>query len=163
MVHRLTGACPSVAIHIPWDKVDDYAKLKSHAEELGVGIGAINPNLFQEDEYMFGSVTNSDADIRRKATNHLLECVEIAKTVGSRDLSLWFADGTNYPGQANIRKRIQWMYESLSEMYGAMTPDMRMLIEYKFFLNRHFIIPIWRIGAWLLTWLINWGIRRRYW
>ncbi len=82
---------------------------------------------------MFGSVTNSDADIRRKATNHLLECVEIAKTVGSRDLSLWFADGTNYPGQANIRKRIQWMYESLSEMYGAMTPDMRMLIEYKFF------------------------------
>ncbi|CAG7657254.1 L-rhamnose isomerase [Paenibacillus allorhizosphaerae] len=132
-VHKLTGICPSVAIHIPWDKVDDYSKLQKHAAELGVSIGAVNPNLFQEDEYIFGSVTNSDAAIRRKATDHLLECVDIAKTVGSRDLSLWFADGSNYPGQVDIRKRKAWMLEALTEMYQAMDASMRMLIEYKFF------------------------------
>jgi L-rhamnose isomerase/sugar isomerase len=132
-VHKLTGLCPSVAIHIPWDKVDDYSKLKSHAESLGVAIGAVNPNLFQDEDYMLGSVTNSDAAIRRKATDHLLECVDIAKDTGSRELSLWFADGTNYPGQGDLRKRKAWMFEALSTMYKAMTPDMRMLIEYKFF------------------------------
>lgn len=132
-VHKLTGICPSVAIHIPWDKVEDYSKLKQHAADLGVAIGAINPNLFQEDEYMFGSVCNADQAIRRKATDHLLECVEIARTVGSDILSLWFADGTNYPGQADLRKRKNWMQESLTEMYNAMDPHMRMLIEYKFF------------------------------
>lgn len=132
-VHKLTGVCPSVAIHIPWDKVDDYAKLKQHATDLGVSIGAVNPNLFQEDDYIFGSVTNSNAAIRRKATDHLLECVDIAKTVGSDVLSLWFADGSNYPGQVDIRARKTWMYESLKEMYNAMSPNMRMLIEYKFY------------------------------
>jgi L-rhamnose isomerase/sugar isomerase len=132
-VHKLTGLCPSVAIHIPWDKVEDYGKLRSHAEALGLKIGAVNPNLFQENEYMLGSVTHADAAIRRKATNHLLECIDIAKETGSRDLSLWFADGTNYPGQGDIRKRKAWMFEALTDMYKAMTPDMRMLIEYKFF------------------------------
>ncbi len=132
-VHRLTGLCPSVAIHIPWDKVDDYSKLKNHAASLGLAIGAVNPNLFQEGEYMLGSVTNSNPVIRRKATEHLLECVDIAKATGSRDLSLWFADGTNYPGQGDIRKRKAWMFEALAEMYKAITPQMRMLIEYKFF------------------------------
>ncbi|MGO4270066.1 L-rhamnose isomerase [Paenibacillus sp. TAF58] len=132
-VHKLTGVCPSVAIHIPWDKVDDYAKLKQHASNLGVSIGAVNPNLFQEDDYIFGSVTNSNEAIRRKATDHLLECVDIAKTVGSDVLSLWFADGSNYPGQVDIRARKAWMYEALKEMYGAMSPSMRMLIEYKFY------------------------------
>lgn len=132
-VHKLTGLAPSVAIHIPWDKVDDYGKLRSHAESLGLSIGAVNPNLFQEDEYMLGSVTNADAAVRRKATDHLLECVDIAKETGSRDLSLWFADGTNYPGQGNIRKRKGWMQEALTEMYKALTPEMRMLIEYKCF------------------------------
>ncbi|WP_281890995.1 L-rhamnose isomerase [Paenibacillus sp. YYML68] len=133
VVHRLTGLCPSVAIHIPWDKVDDYSKLRQHAEGLGLQIGAVNPNLFQDDDYMLGSVTNTDPAIRRKATDHLLECVDIAKETGSRDLSLWFADGTNYPGQGDLRKRKTWMLEALQEMYKAMTPEMRMLIEYKFF------------------------------
>jgi L-rhamnose isomerase/sugar isomerase len=132
-VHKVTGLAPSVAIHIPWDKVDDYGKLRSHAESLGMSIGAINPNVFQEDEYMLGSVTNADPAIRRKATDHLLECVEIARQTGSRDLSLWFADGTNYPGQGDIRRRKHWMQEALTEMYKAMSPNMRMLIEYKFF------------------------------
>ncbi|PZD96309.1 L-rhamnose isomerase [Paenibacillus sambharensis] len=132
-VHRLTGLCPSVAIHIPWDKVDDYGKLRSHAESQGLKIGAVNPNLFQDDDYMLGSVTNTDPAIRRKATDHLIECVDIAKETGSRDISLWFADGTNYPGQGDIRKRKAWLHEALSELYKALTPDMRMLIEYKFF------------------------------
>jgi len=132
-VHKLTGLAPSVAIHIPWDKVEDYSKLRSHAESLGLSIGAVNPNLFQEDEYMLGSVTNADPAVRRKATDHLLECVDIAKETGSRDISLWFADGTNYPGQGDLRKRKLWMFEALQEMYKAMTPQMRMLIEYKFF------------------------------
>lgn len=132
-VHKLTGLCPSVAIHIPWDKVDDYGKLRSHAQSLGLSIGAVNPNLFQEEEYMLGSVTNADPAIRRKATDHLLECVDIAKETGSRDLSLWLADGTNYPGQGDLRKRKAWMFEAFSEMYKSMTPEMRMLIEYKFF------------------------------
>jgi len=132
-VHKYTGICPAVAIHIPWDKVDDYSVLKRHVSDLGITIGAINPNLFQDDDYMLGSVTNSNAAVRRKATDHLLECVEIARTVDSKDISLWFADGTNYPGQADIRKRVHWMHESLKEMYGALDSDMRMLIEYKFF------------------------------
>lgn len=132
-VHNLTGIAPSVAIHIPWDKVDDYGKLKNHAEGLGLTIGAVNPNLFQDEDYMLGSVTNADAAIRRKATDHLLECVDIAKETGSRDISLWFADGTNYPGQGDIRKRKAWMNDALAEMYKAMTPQMRMLIEYKCF------------------------------
>ncbi|MCA1024298.1 L-rhamnose isomerase [Halobacillus litoralis] len=132
-VQKYTGSSPGVAIHIPWDKVDDYQKLKQHAHDHGVQLGAVNPNLFQDDDYKFGSVTNADPAIRRKATDHLLECVEIARTVKSKDLSLWFADGTNYPGQADIRKRKHWMEECLREMYDAMDEDMRMLIEYKFF------------------------------
>ncbi|MDC3424403.1 L-rhamnose isomerase [Aquibacillus sp. 3ASR75-11] len=132
-VHKYTGISPSVAIHIPWDKVDNFSSLKQHAEDLGIAIGAVNPNLFQDDDYKFGSITNSDAAVRRKATDHLLECVEIAKMVDSRDISLWFADGTNYPGQADIRKRKHWMYECLAEMYQSLDDNMRMLIEYKFF------------------------------
>ncbi len=133
VVHKLTGACPSVAIHIPWDKVEDYGKLKDHAQSLGVKVGGINPNLFQDDDYMLGSVTNSSAAIRRKATDHLLECVDIARATDSDIISLWFADGTNYPGQADLRKRKHWMQEALTEAYKAMDPHMRMLIEYKFF------------------------------
>jgi L-rhamnose isomerase/sugar isomerase len=133
VVQRLTGICPSVAVHIPWDKVADYDKLKKHAADLGVTIGAINPNLFQDDAYKYGSVCNSNPEVRRKAIDHLLECVEIAKIVNSDIISLWFADGTNYPGQSSIRKRKGWMLEALSELYQALSPQMRMLIEYKFF------------------------------
>jgi L-rhamnose isomerase/sugar isomerase len=132
-VHKVTGICPSVALHIPWDKVEDYAQLLHHAETLQLSIGAINPNLFQEDDYIFGSVCNSDPGIRRKAVEHMRECVEIARTLGSTILSLWFADGTNYPGQSSIRKRKHWLLESLAEVYQALDPSMRMLIEYKFF------------------------------
>jgi len=133
MVHRLTGICPTVAVHIPWDRVDDYAELKRHAESLGIAIGAVNPNLFQDDDYMLGSVTHTDPRVRRKAINHILECIDVMRAVGSNILSLWFADGTNYPGQGDIRRRKAWMEEALREVYARLDPGMRMLIEYKFF------------------------------
>ncbi|PTM53291.1 L-rhamnose isomerase [Desmospora activa] len=132
-VHRFTGLSPSVAIHIPWDKVDDYSRLREHTESLGIKIGAVNPNLFQDDDYMLGSITHTDQAIRRKATAHLRECVAIAREVGSDIVSLWLADGTNYPGQADIRKRKRWMEEALRETYRELDQGMRLLIEYKFF------------------------------
>jgi L-rhamnose isomerase / sugar isomerase len=130
-VHRLTGICPSVAIHIPWDRVEDYGELKGYADDLGLRVGAVNPNLFQEENYKLGSVCNPDPAVRRKATEHLLECVEIAREVGSEVLSLWFADGTNYPGQDSFVERRHRMQECLSEAYEAMPESMRMLLEYK--------------------------------
>ncbi len=130
-VHRLTGICPSVAIHIPWDRVDDYEELRHHAESLEIKIGAVNPNLFQEEEYSLGSVCHPDAGVRRKATDHLLECVQVAREVSSDVLSLWFADGTNYPGQDSFVERRGRMLECLAEVYGAMPENMRMLVEYK--------------------------------
>lgn len=132
-VHAHTGVCPSVAIHIPWDKVDDYGELRDYAASLGMEIGAVNPNLFQEEEYRLGSVCNPNAGVRRRATDHLLECVEVAEKVGSNVLSLWFADGTNYPGQDSFIERRHRMFECLSEVYGAMPGGMRMFLEYKFY------------------------------
>ena len=130
-VHGLTGVCPSVAIHIPWDKVDDYSELKRHAQSLGLHIGAVNPNLFQEPEYKLGSICHPDEAVRRKATDHLLECVEVARETDSDVLSLWFADGTNYAGQDSFTERRHRMIESLGEVYTAMPSEMRMFIEYK--------------------------------
>jgi L-rhamnose isomerase / sugar isomerase len=130
-VHGLTGVCPSVAIHIPWDKVENYGELKGYAESLGLRIGAVNPNLFQEPEYKLGSVSNPDPAVRRKATDHLLECVEIAGETDSDIISLWFADGTNYPGQDSFTERRHRMIEALGEVYAAMPERMRMLLEYK--------------------------------
>jgi L-rhamnose isomerase/sugar isomerase len=130
-VHGLTGVCPSVAIHIPWDRVDDYGALKEHAESLGLRIGAVNPNLFQEPDYKLGSVCHPDPGVRRTATDHLLECVEVAGETGSEVLSLWFADGTNYAGQDSFTDRRRRMVECLGEVYAAMPEGMRMLLEYK--------------------------------
>ncbi|MBE1537308.1 L-rhamnose isomerase [Actinomadura algeriensis] len=132
-VHRFTGVAPSVAVHIPWDKVDDYAALSAHAKENGVRIGAVNSNVFQDDDYMLGSVTNPDPKIRRKALDHLLECVDIMDQVGSRDLKLWFSDGTNYPGQDDVRARQDRMAEALAAVYERLGDDQRFLLEYKLF------------------------------
>ncbi|REH54167.1 L-rhamnose isomerase/sugar isomerase [Kutzneria buriramensis] len=132
-VHELTGVAPSIALHIPWDRVDDYPALARFAADHGITLGAINPNVFQEDDYRLGSVCNPDPTIRRKATDHLLECVEIGVQTGSTILSLWFADGTNYPGQDSIRARQDRLAEALSEVYGQLPDGMRMLVEYKLF------------------------------
>ncbi|MER5598348.1 L-rhamnose isomerase [Streptomyces sp. NPDC002265] len=132
-VHAFTGVAPTVALHIPWDKVDDYAALAKHAEDRGVRLGAINSNTFQDDDYKLGSICHPDAAVRRKAVDHLLECVDIMDATGSRDLKLWFADGTNYPGQDDIRGRQDRLAEGLAEVYERLGDEQRMLLEYKLF------------------------------
>jgi L-rhamnose isomerase/sugar isomerase len=132
-INRLTGIAPSMAVHIPWDKTDDWQAVKQYAAQQGITIGAVNPNLFQDDEYKFGSVCNSDAAIRQRAVDHCLECVEIMRITGSRDLSVWLADGTNYAGQDNIRERKRNMEGALATVMKAMPAGTRMLVEYKFF------------------------------
>jgi len=132
-VHLYTGVAPNVAVHIPWDRVDDYAALAAYARDAGVRIGTVNSNVFQDDDYKLGSVANPDARVRRKAVDHLLECVDIMDATGSRDLKLWFADGTNYPGQDDIRTRQDRLAEALAAVYQRLGPDQRMLLEYKLF------------------------------
>src|ERR1051326_5695197 len=133
MVHRVTDACPGVAIHIPWDQVDDWAAVQAHAANLGVRIGAVNPNLFQDDVYRLGSLCHPDAAVRRRAVTHVLDCIHIAQEVHSEVISLWLADGTNYPGQDDFRRRRHRLLDALQEIYAALPPKMRLLIEYKFF------------------------------
>jgi len=132
-VHQLTGVAPSVAIHIPWDRVDDWKGLKQYAEGQGVHIGAVNPNLFQDDRYRLGSITHPSASVREEALAHLVECCAIMGETGSSLLSLWFADGTNYSGQDNIAERKRRMEAALAETYQHLPAGARMLIEYKFF------------------------------
>ncbi|MFF4545094.1 L-rhamnose isomerase [Streptomyces sp. NPDC001435] len=132
-VHALTGVAPTVALHIPWDTVEDYAALAKFAEERGLKLGAINSNTFQDDDYRLGSICHPDAAVRRKAVDHLLECVDIMDATGSKDLKLWFADGTNYPGQDDVRARQDRLAEGLAEVYGRLGEGQRLLLEYKLF------------------------------
>jgi L-rhamnose isomerase / sugar isomerase len=132
-VHRYTGVAPVMAVHIPWDKVDDYAALSAHAGANGIRIGAVNSNVFQDDDYKLGSVCNPDPRVRKKALAHLLECVDIMDATGSRDLKLWFADGTNYPGQDDIAARQDRLAEALAAVYDRLGDGQRMLLEYKLF------------------------------
>ena len=132
-VNAYTGVAPSMAVHIPWDKTDDYAALAAHAASEGIRIGTVNSNVFQDDDYKLGSVCNPDPRVRKKALAHLLECVDIMDATGSRDLKLWFADGTNYPGQDDIVARQERLAESLAAVYERLGPDQRMLLEYKLF------------------------------
>lgn len=133
MVHRLTGVCPTVAVHIPWDRVDDWGGLAEEAGRHGVSIGAVNPNLFQEDAYRLGSLCHPDPGVRRQAVDHVLECVGIARELGSATVSLWLADGTNYPGQDDLRARRRRLMDGLRAVYAGLGGDVRLLIEYKFF------------------------------
>ncbi|MHC5256364.1 L-rhamnose isomerase [Streptomyces sp. UC4497] len=132
-VHEFTGIAPKVALHIPWDKVDDYATLSAYAKERGVELGTINSNTFQDDDYKLGSVCHPDPAVRRKAVDHLLECVDIMDATGSKDLKIWLADGTNYPGQDDIVARQDRLAESLAAVYERLGDDQRLLLEYKFF------------------------------
>jgi L-rhamnose isomerase/sugar isomerase len=133
MVHRLTGISPSVAIHVPWDRVEDWGALRQLAGSHGLSIGAVNPNLFQDDDYRLGSMCNASAMVRRRAVDHVLECVDIAGAVGSSTVSLWLPDGTNYPGQDDLRARRRRLLAGLREIHDAIPPGMRLLVEYKFF------------------------------
>ncbi|HZN74974.1 MAG TPA: L-rhamnose isomerase [Micromonosporaceae bacterium] len=144
-VHRFTGVAPSVALHIPWDRVDDYGELKEFAGGLGIELGTINSNVFQDNDYRLGSVTNPDEGIRRKAIGHLLECVDVMDSTGSRDLKLWFSDGTNYPGQDDVRSRQDRLAAALSEVYDRLAGEQRMLLEYKLFEPAFYMtdVPDW--------------------
>ncbi|SDD43659.1 L-rhamnose isomerase / sugar isomerase [Sanguibacter gelidistatuariae] len=132
-VNRYTQAAPRVSLHIPWDLVDDYEVLAAHARDNGVTIGAINSNLFQDDDYMLGSLTNPDPIVRKKAIDHHLQCLDIMRATGSTDLKLWLPDGLNYPGQDNLCARQDRLAEGLAEIYAALDPEHRLVIEYKFF------------------------------
>jgi L-rhamnose isomerase/sugar isomerase len=132
-VHALTGAAPTVALHIPWDAVPDYGGLAGYARNAGITIGTINANVFQDDDFRLGSVANPDPAIRAKAVDRLLECIDIMDATGSRDLKLWFADGTNYPGQDDITGRQDRLAQSLRIVYDRLGPGQRMLLEYKLF------------------------------
>jgi L-rhamnose isomerase/sugar isomerase len=132
-VHKYTGVAPKMAVHIPWDRVDDYGELAAHAAGGGIRIGAVNANVFQDDDYRLGSVCNPDPRIRAKAVAHLLECVDIMDATGSADLKLWFADGTNYPGQDDIGARQDRLAEALAAVYRRLGAGQRMLLEYKLF------------------------------
>jgi L-rhamnose isomerase/sugar isomerase len=132
-VHTHTGLAPRVSLHIPWDDVDDFGKLAAHADDVGVRIGAINSNLFQDDDYKLGSLTHPDPAVRRKAIDHHARCVEVMRATGSTDLKLWLPDGTNYAGQDDLRARQDRLAESLREIYALLDPEHRLLIEYKFF------------------------------
>ncbi len=132
-VHGFTGAAPSVALHIPWDAVDDYAALAAFAKDHGIELGTINANVFQDDDYRLGSVTNPDPRVRRKALDHLFECIDVMDATGSRDLKLWFADGTNYPGQDSMRARQDRLAEALHAVYERLGEHQRLVLEYKLF------------------------------
>jgi L-rhamnose isomerase / sugar isomerase len=132
-VQKVTGVCPGVAIHIPWDQADDWHAAKEYAGQLGLRIGAVNPNLFQDDAYRFGSLCHFDKQVRQRAIEHVIECIQIAQSVGSNVISLWLADGTNYPGQDDLRLRRRRLLDSLRAIYAALPAGMRLLIEYKFF------------------------------
>ena len=144
-VHRFTGLAPSVAIHIPWDTVDDYAALGRFAHDHGVRLGTVNSNTFQDDEYKLGSLTNADPGVRRRAMEHNLECLKIMNETGSRDLKIWLADGTNYPGQGDMRQRQDWLAEGLAEIYAHVGEEQRLVLEYKFFEPAfyHTDVPDW--------------------
>ena len=151
LVHRLTGSCPRVALHIPWDAVEDYPALRSAAEEQGIGIGAINPNLFGDDDYRLGSLCNPDPAVRKKAIQHCRDCIAIAEHLGSEVVSVWLADGTNYPGQDDLRGRHERLVDGLEQAYAALPSDMRLLVEYKFFEPGFYStdIPDWGTAAML--------------
>ncbi|WP_210651125.1 L-rhamnose isomerase [Nocardioides sp. SYSU D00065] len=144
-VHRFTGLAPTVALHIPWDKVDDYAALAAYAKEQGVTLGTINSNTFQDDDYKLGALTHTDPRVRQKAIDHHFECIEVMNQTGSRDLKIWLAEGTNYPGQGDMRARQDRLAEGLRTIYDQLSEDQRLVLEYKFFEPAfyHTDVPDW--------------------
>jgi len=144
-VHRFTGLAPSVALHIPWDRVDDYAALRAYAEDQGIALGTINSNTFQDDDYKLGALTHTDPRVRQKAIDHHLECIEVMAATGSRDLKIWLAEGSNYPGQADLRGRQDRLAESLRTIYDRLGEHQRLVLEYKLFEPAfyHTDVPDW--------------------
>jgi L-rhamnose isomerase/sugar isomerase len=133
IVRRFTGVARSLALHIPWDRVDDYSMLAAFAEERGVHIGGINSNTFQDEDYKLGSLCHPSFEVRKKAVAHILDCCDIARVTGSGVVKVWLADGTNYPGQDDFRARRRRLIETLQEIYPALPGNARLFLEYKFY------------------------------
>ncbi|MGN8027432.1 L-rhamnose isomerase [Microbacterium sp. 22242] len=144
-VHRHTGLAPTVALHIPWDLVDDFGALRRHAEENGVALGTINSNTFQDEDYKFGALTHEDDRIRQKAIDHHFACIDVMHATGSRDLKIWLAEGSNYPGQNDMRARQDRLHDSLQQIYARLGDEQRLVLEYKFFEPAfyHTDVPDW--------------------
>lgn len=144
-VNKYTGLAPSVALHIPWDKLDDFGKLRSFAADLGLKIGTINSNTFQDEEYKLGSLAHADKSVRDRAIQHHFDCIDIMHETGSRDLKIWLADGTNYAGQGDMRSRQDWLADSLHQIYDKLGDEQRLVLEYKFFEPAfyHTDVPDW--------------------
>jgi L-rhamnose isomerase/sugar isomerase len=144
-VHRFTGLAPTVALHIPWDEVDDYGALAAYAKEHGVALGTINSNTFQDDDYKLGALTHTDPRVRQKAIDHHFACIEVMNQTGSQDLKIWLAEGTNYPGQGDMRARQDRLAEGLRTIYDRLSEDQRLVLEYKFFEPAfyHTDVPDW--------------------
>lgn len=140
-----TGAAPRVSLHYPWDRVEDWGALSAHAAELGMAIGMINSNTFQDEDYKFGSLTSSNEKVRRRAIDHHRECIDVMRATGSTELKIWLADGTNYAGQDSMRARQDRLAESLTEIYAELDDNHRMVLEYKFFEPAfyHTDVPDW--------------------
>jgi L-rhamnose isomerase/sugar isomerase len=150
-VHRLTGTAGAVAFHFPWDAVDDYGELRSALEARGLRVGAVNPNLFQDPDYKLGALTHPDAAVREKAVAHMLECLEIATELGATAQSLWLADGTNYPGQDDLRERRRRLLDCLERVYAVMPAEQELLVEYKLFEPAFYATDLADWGSALLT------------
>jgi L-rhamnose isomerase/sugar isomerase len=144
-VHAFTGVAPRVSLHIPWDLVDDFGILAEHAANLGVSIGAINSNVFQDDDFKLGSLTHPDPRVRAKAVDHHRRCIEVMHATGSMDLKVWLPDGLNYPGQDDIRGRQDRLADGLATIYAELGPDQRLILEYKFFEPAFYVtdVPDW--------------------
>ena len=144
-VNRYTALAPSVALHIPWDQVDDFAALRRHAEDHGVALGTINSNTFQDEDYKFGALTHHDDRIRQKAIDHHFACIDVMDATGSRDLKIWLAEGSNYPGQNDMRGRQDRLQDSLQKIYDRLSGQQRLVLEYKFFEPAfyHTDVPDW--------------------
>lgn len=144
-VNSHTGLAPKVALHYPWDKVDDWSEVVDYAREVGVGLGTVNSNTFQDEAYKFGSLAHHDPAVRQKAVEHHLECIDVMNQIGSSDLKIWLADGTNYPGQGDLRRRQDWLAESLAAIYPHLNENQRLVLEYKFFEPSfyHTDVPDW--------------------
>ena len=144
-VNEFTGLAPLVSLHIPWDQVDDFGALRRYAEDLGIGLGTINSNTFQDDDYKLGALTHTDPRIRQKAIDHHFACIDVMDKTGSRDLKIWLAEGTNYPGQGDMRGRQDRLAESLATIYDRIGDEQRLVLEYKFFEPAfyHTDVPDW--------------------
>lgn len=144
-VNLYTGLSPKVALHYPWDKVEDWSALQAYAADLGVELGTVNSNTFQDEAYKFGSLAHNDPKVRQMAIDHHLECLGIMTEIGSQDLKIWLADGSNYPGQGDIRRRQDWLADSLAKIYSQLGAEQRLVLEYKFFEPAfyHTDVPDW--------------------